>query len=85
MPRKTIAPAATTAAVAAYKKVVRLAPTDPSAQQARQRIAVLAEALQVTFDCLADVLGCFRPGSALGNTSRQSRANCNEHPVLVWF
>jgi tetratricopeptide (TPR) repeat protein len=34
----------TTAAVAAYRKVVRLAPTDPSAQQARQRIAVLAPA-----------------------------------------
>jgi tetratricopeptide (TPR) repeat protein len=34
----------TPAAVAAYRKVIRLAPTDPSAQQARQRIAVLAPA-----------------------------------------
>jgi tetratricopeptide (TPR) repeat protein len=30
------------AAIAAYKKVIKLAPTDPSAAQARQRIAVLA-------------------------------------------
>jgi tetratricopeptide (TPR) repeat protein len=34
----------TPAAIAAYRKVIRLAPTDPSAQQARQRIAVLAPA-----------------------------------------
>ncbi len=34
----------TAAAVAAYRKVIQLAPTDPSAQQARQRIAVLAPA-----------------------------------------
>jgi Flp pilus assembly protein TadD len=34
----------TAAAVTAYKKVIQLAPTDPSAQQARQRIAVLAPA-----------------------------------------
>jgi cytochrome c-type biogenesis protein CcmH/NrfG len=34
----------TAAAVAAYKKVVRLAPTDPSAAQARQRIAALSPA-----------------------------------------
>jgi tetratricopeptide (TPR) repeat protein len=33
-----------TAAIAAYKKVVRLAPNDPSAQQARQRIAALIAA-----------------------------------------
>jgi len=32
------------AALAAYKKVVKLAPTDPSAQQARQRIVALAAA-----------------------------------------
>jgi Flp pilus assembly protein TadD len=34
----------TAAAVTAYRKVIQLAPTDPSAQQARQRIAVLAPA-----------------------------------------
>jgi tetratricopeptide (TPR) repeat protein len=32
----------TAAALKAYKQVVKLAPTDPSAQQARQRIAVLS-------------------------------------------
>jgi tetratricopeptide (TPR) repeat protein len=32
----------TTAAIKAYKQVVKLAPTDPSAQQAKQRIAVLS-------------------------------------------
>lgn len=32
------------AAVAAYKKVIKLAPTDPSAQQAKQRIAALSPA-----------------------------------------
>ena len=32
----------TTAALKAYKQVVKLAPTDPSAQQAKQRIAVLS-------------------------------------------
>jgi len=37
-------PGDTPAAIAAYRKVIRLAPTDPSAQQARQRIAVLAPA-----------------------------------------
>src|SRR6266699_1393548 len=31
-----------TAAIKAYKQVVKLAPTDPSAQQAKQRIAVLS-------------------------------------------
>ncbi|MDP9308142.1 MAG: hypothetical protein M3P15_07510 [Actinomycetota bacterium] len=36
----------TAAAVTAYRKVIQLAPTDPSAQQARQRIAVLAPAKQ---------------------------------------
>jgi tetratricopeptide (TPR) repeat protein len=34
----------TKGALAAYKKVVQLAPTDPSAQQARQRIATLSAA-----------------------------------------
>jgi tetratricopeptide (TPR) repeat protein len=34
-------------AIAAYKKVVRLAPSDPSAQQARQRIAILSAATPV--------------------------------------
>jgi tetratricopeptide (TPR) repeat protein len=34
----------TTAAVKAYKQVVKLAPTDPSAAQARQRLAVLSPA-----------------------------------------
>jgi tetratricopeptide (TPR) repeat protein len=34
----------TAAALKAYKQVVKLAPTDPSAQQARQRIAVLSPA-----------------------------------------
>jgi len=29
------------AALAAYRKVIEVAPTDPSAQQARQRVAVL--------------------------------------------
>ena len=33
-----------TAAIAAYKKVVKLAPSDPSAQQAEQRIAALSAA-----------------------------------------
>lgn len=46
---------------------------------------MLAEALQVTFDRFADVLGSFRPGSALGNASRQSRASCHKHAVLVWL
>src|SRR6266516_971575 len=34
----------TAAAIKAYKQVVKLAPTDPSAQQAKQRIAVLSPA-----------------------------------------
>src|SRR5947208_975687 len=34
-------------AITAYKKVVRLAPSDPSAQQARQRIAILSAATPV--------------------------------------
>jgi hypothetical protein len=46
---------------------------------------VLSEAFQVTFDCLTDVFGCFRAGSALGNASRQSRASCHKHSVLVWL
>jgi len=46
---------------------------------------VLAEALQVAFNRLTDVFGGFGPGSALGNASRQSRASCHEHSVLVWF
>jgi tetratricopeptide (TPR) repeat protein len=37
----------TTAAVAAYKKVIKLAPSDPSAQQARQRIAALSPATRI--------------------------------------
>ena len=46
---------------------------------------MLPEALQVTFDCLADVRGGFHPGSALGNASRQSRTSCHKHAVLIWF
>jgi cytochrome c-type biogenesis protein CcmH/NrfG len=38
----------TTSAVAAYKRVVKLAPTDPAAQQARQRIALLSAAPRVS-------------------------------------
>jgi hypothetical protein len=46
---------------------------------------VLPKALQVTFDCLANVRGGFRLGLALGNASRQSRAGRNKNPVLVWL
>jgi hypothetical protein len=46
---------------------------------------MLTEAFQVTFDCLTDVLGCFQACSALGNTSRQSRASCHKYSVLIWL
>ena len=32
-----------------------------------------------------DVLGSFHSGAALGNASRQSRASCHKHTVLVWL
>src|SRR5437763_6639643 len=51
----------------------------------RQRITVLTEAVQVTFDCFTDIFGRFCAGSALGNASRQGRAGCYKYPVLVWL
>jgi hypothetical protein len=46
-------------------------------------IAMLAEALQVSFDGLPDVLGRFPASSPLGNTPRQSWTCGYEHPVFV--
>lgn len=46
---------------------------------------MLTEANQVTFDRLADVFGCFRPGVALGNASGKRRTTCDKNSVLVRF
>lgn len=46
---------------------------------------MLTEAFQVAFDCFADVLGGFGPGSSLGNASRQCRASRYKYSVLVWL
>src|ERR1035441_7294086 len=51
----------------------------------RHRVAMLLQALQITFDGLADICGRFRARSALGNTPGQSRTRGHKHPVLVWF
>jgi len=44
-----------------------------------------AEAFQISFDGIPDVLGRLSAGSPLGNTPRQGWAGRHEHSVFVLF
>ena len=51
----------------------------------RDRFAMLPQAYQVSFDRLADVIGCFRTGMTLGNASGKCGASCHVHSVFIGF
>ena len=44
---------------------------------------MLFQAVEVAFDSLANIFGCFGARSALGHTAGKRRASGNEYPVLI--